>query len=227
MSVVLASIFRNAYHYLDRFVDQVSDLREMLGSEFSLVLGEGDSSDGTEKFLPYKLEKAGLEFEIVTVNHGGPTFGSVDDAQRWRQISQVCNAVLDRIPFEADRVVYVESDLIWKPETLIKLLDHTVNYPAIAAMNFDANDGHFYDSWGHRSGGTPFSNNPPYHKFLTEKPGSIITMDSAGSVIAMRGEVARNCRYDPPEMGMVGFGLDIWRKGYSLHLDPTLSVFHP
>lgn len=225
--IVLASIFRNSYSYLERFAGQVDALQNALDAEIHLILGEGDSEDGTQQFLPYQLQKKCLSFEIVTVNHGGPVFGSVDNAQRWRQISQVCNAVLERIPFDADKVIYVESDLIWKPETMVKLLKHTDQYPAIAAMNFDSKDGHCYDCWGHRSGGTQFSPHPPYHKFLTEKPGSVITMDSAGSCIAMRGEVARNCRYDPPEMGMVGFGLDIWKKGYSLHLDPTCHVFHP
>lgn len=224
MNVVLASIFRNSTGYLDRCFDQAARLRAALeadGHTLRLLLAEGDSSDGTWEQLQQRIGSSG---RLLKLEHGGPEFGSVDNEQRWRQISFVCNGLLAAVPQEANAVIYVESDLIWEPETMLALLGALDTVPAVSPMSFHQ-AGFFYDTWGFRRNGIRFQPNPPYHPDLH---GDVaMRIDSAGSCIVMRGEVARSCRFDPPELGIVGFCRDIYRHGYSLTLLPAYRVVHP
>lgn len=234
MNVIIASIFRDSASYLDRYIAQVADLRTVLerqGDTLSAVWGEGDSIDRTAVLLAEKARKAGLTFDLVDVSHGGPKFGSVNVDQRWRQISYCCNTVLDRVPEDADIVIYVESDLIWTPDTMLNLMQWPLSnndFPAVAPMSMAHGEepARFYDTWGHRAFGEPFQPFAPFHAMLTPSP-ILMKLDSAGSCIVMRNEVARVARFDPPEQGIVGFGSSIAGCGYSLWLDPSQSVWHP
>lgn len=236
MNVTIASIFRDSASYLDRYVSQVASLRDALaarGDSLRGVWGEGDSIDRTAQILAEKARKRALTFDLIDVSHGGPKFGSVNVEQRWRQISYCCNAVLDAIKSDADVVIYVESDLIWDAGTMEVLLNlvaySTATIDAIAPMSmaYGETPPRFYDTYGHRSGGEQFQPYAPFHPALAAKPNVGIPLDSAGSCIVMRGEVARVARFNPPEEGIVGFGKDIAANGFELWLDPTQSVWHP
>jgi len=235
-TVVLASIFRNSKSYLDRFFNQIEGLDRALRDQdkcLQLVLTEGDSTDGTYEQLWHELRERNLwqRAKLLKVDHGGPTFGSVDVAERWCNISKVCNATLESLP-DADTVVYVESDLLWPVETMLSLI-RTARYShidAVAPMCTHLPTGAFYDTWGHRANGTRFQPNPPYHPVLNQRdPGhqGLVPIESAGSCIVMDGIVAKHARFTPPELGIVGFCQDIATHGFKLWLDPTLSVFHP
>ena len=237
--VALLSIFRNASSYVERFAEQVDQLERLLsqhGTLLEVYVAEGDSTDNTYQLLfnmfgngYYNAEGGFTPCKLIQVNHGGPVFGSVDDAVRWRQISKVCNTLLGVVPDCIDGAVYVESDLIWQPETILRLLEHVWvdRVDAVAPMCFHQETGKFYDIWGHRIADQYFTPDPPYHPDLAGDMVNLAKISSAGSCIAMKGEVARTCRYTPPELGMVGFGHDIQAHGYSLWLDPTQAVFHP
>lgn len=234
MNVVIASIFRDSASYVDRYVGQVTAIRDALasrGDTLRAVWGEGDSIDRTAVKLAEVARKAGITFDLIDVAHGGPKFGSVNAEQRWRQISYCCNTVLDQIPQDADVVVYVESDLVWNADDLIDLIDDVSQFglDAIAPMSmaYDEAPARFYDTWGHRSGGVRFEPYAPFHEGLADNPNRALPLDSAGSCIVMRGEVARTCRFTPPEMGIVGFGHDLNAKGFTMLLDPSTSVYHP
>lgn len=234
--VAIGSIFRNSEPYLDRYFTQVASLTGWLAGkdiETHLILVEGDSTDDTwrvlqerGKFLMSFIQNVspGSEITLLKKDHGGPSFGSVDNDIRWRNISKVCNALLNCVSAKDDALVYVESDLIWNRETILHLLEHIKEVDAVAPMCFHQQTGLFYDIWGHRKDGVRFSQYAPYHPGITN---GLTTIDSAGSCIVMKGSVARSCRFTPPELGIVGFGGDIREKGFALCLDPSQKVVHP
>jgi hypothetical protein len=162
-----------------------------------------------------------MDAQIIKREHGGPAWGSVDDPARWTALSWCCNGVRDAITDEG-ALIYVESDLVWQPETMIRLLDHLdEHHPAVAAMCFTSG-GHFYDVWGHIKDGTQFGPFPPYHEGLA--PEGLTLIDSAGSCIVMRGDVARVAKFGPHDC-VRGLGRNIYAHGFSLWIDPQAKVF--
>ena len=238
--IAIASIFRNSVPYLDRYVKQVADLSGHLcglGFDIHLIAAEGDSTDDTYEQLKRKLGylygrvqhvSTGSQLSIIKAEHGGKAYGSVDNPFRWKNISYVCNKVLESVEEDDDFLLYVESDLIWDAETMQYLLGHLhqqQHIDAVAPLSIHQPTKRFYDTWGHRKDGQCFQQDRPYHPGI--RGISLTPIDSAGSCIAMRGEVARECRFTPPELDIVGFGNDIRARGYKLYLDPGLRVLHP
>lgn len=227
MNIALGSIFRNSTPYLDRYYAQCASLAERLqaqGHSLRFVFAEADSTDGTAEQLAQLFQHR--DCTLTDRANGSPWFGSVDHPERWKAISYVCNGVLEQVQPRDDVLIYVESDLIWQPETMLRLVEH-VQAPgvdAVAAMCFHNGTDIFYDVWGHRKDGARFGPMAPYHP---EVNGALTQIDSAGSCIVMRGLVARNARFTPPELGIVGFCGDLRGRGFRLWLDPTLKVEHP
>lgn len=225
MHIVIASIFRDSESYIPRYFNQVQQLialNTLHGDTTRLVIAEGDSADDTYAALSKK--SARLDVELLKIDHGGPRFGSIDNATRWHNISKVCNGVLERIRDDDDVVVYVESDLLWFPESIRALISDTLHYDAVSPICIHLATGQFYDTWGFRKDGICFAPQAPYHPNIRD---NYSVLDSAGSCIVMRGEVARACRFNPPELGIVGFGQDIHKHGFSLHLNKNHRVLHP
>ena len=222
--VVLSSIFRDSAEYVRRYFDQVNDLAwELSGKAFSsLVIAEGDSTDDTYEAIREHLR---IDDVLLQVNHGGRKFGSVDHPERWANIAKVCNTVADHWP-EGATVIYVESDLIWEPETMLRLLEDLDTVPAVAPMCMK--DGRFYDLWGHRGlDGERFTMGPPYHKDLEATDDALVEIGSAGSCVVMRPEIARVARFGENDC-MVGLGRSIrFEAGGHLYLDRTVAVHHP
>jgi hypothetical protein len=219
--IVLASIFRDSTSYLDRYFAQVEALREHL--DVRLALCEGDSLDDTYRQLKRQASKDDL---VMWRDHGGPKFGSVDHVQRWAQIAWVCNELLRAIrhSFPGLPLVYVESDLIWEPETPLTLLADLEHVPAVAPMSM--HQGRFYDLWGHRGlDGVRFRPHPPYHDDLAHAEG-LVEISSAGSCVVMRPEVAAVAEFGDNDC-IVGLGRSIRHNGGGLYLDPRVAVHHP
>jgi len=227
--MTLISCFRNATGYIERYFDQVDRLRDMLtglGHDFFGVWGEGDSTDKTKRYIhlfQYDFNLAGV---VVDCDHGGPEFGSEVNTERFRQLAYVANRMWAHIPADTDIVIDVESDLIWEPETMLTLIDRLQDYPAISPMVWM--DGQrfprtfFYDVWAFRKNGQQFSHYPPYcDGFDADKP---FMVDSAGSCMAIRGDLARKLVWD--ENVFVGISRQIYEHGASLWVDPTVACFH-
>ena len=222
--VVICSMVRDGMGYIERYLAQVEALAEQV--PLRLILAEGDSTDGTWEWLS---EAHCLhEFHFFKANHGGPRFGSVENAQRWWQISQVANRALDCVKAEDRAVVWVEADLVWEPGTIEALIDHLWDVDAVAPMSFAGDERRFYDIWGYRKDGRRFGLWPPYHRGVLDADG-LVEIDSAGSCIAMRTGVALGCRYPTGRDGndgIVGFCRDVRARGYRLWLDTALEVRH-
>lgn len=231
MNLVLASMFRNATGYLDRYFAQAADLRRVYRA-LRLLLVEGDSTDDTRAALLARLaDWPGSE--LVFRDHGGPVFGSVDVPQRWNQISYACNGVWNNIPADAVAVIYVESDLYWSTATMTHLLAQVARFTAwpgaaVAPMCFQRDTALFYDVWGYRREGTCFYSNPPFIPHYAGNYDDLVRLDSCGSCQVMPGSLARLIRYNERSGdGPLSLGRSIWAAGGSLWLDPTVKVEHP
>lgn len=224
MNITILSIFRQAVHYLERYFEQMDDLQAAItqrGDCLHLLLGYGDSTDGTGAAL---FDECSNRFDahLVDVSHGGKTYGSIEHPERFRQLATIGNRLLGAVPPTADVVGIVESDLIWDAPTLMGLIDHLARVPAVAPMVMDGPDS-FYDVFAFRKNGLRFVKQPPYHEWLSDR---MMQLDSAGSVLFVRAELARKARLQD-DNAIVGFCQDIYRHGGSIWLDPTLSVAHP
>lgn len=225
--VLVTSAFRDGESYVERYFAQIEELRRHL--PVHLRIAEGDSTDDTYAAIEGYLQDGD---ELYQISHGGPAYGSIDHPLRWGQIAYVWNQLFDKMSPEGP-LVLVEADLIWQPETILRLLADLDVVDAVAPLSLK--DDRFYDTWGHRgTDGIMFTGLSPYHPSfgvdLATHPGAgpqgLVEINSAGSCIAMREDVYRVCRFGETD-GIVGFGADIRRKGFQLFCNPTVSVTHP
>lgn len=234
MNIVVTSIVRNGTGYLSRYVMQVEGLAryyEERGDSFTLAVCEGDSTDDTVEWLQAARAAAPFEVLLCTHNHGGPVFGSVNDATRWRNIAATWNYLYATLATGnyvrgRDVVVYVEADLVWTLETMQRLIQYVADgIPAVSPMSFLRGTSVFYDTWGHRGMDYgSFSSAKPYHKSLEGWESGLVQIRSAGSCMVMRGEIARKCRFSLHDAML---GHSIYENDYTLWLDPALRVDHP
>lgn len=221
--MILASVFRDSEAYLDRYVAQVEALRETM--PVYVVAVEGDSDDNTWKALQ------DTDFYCLKVEHGGPRYGSVDHPVRWRQIAAACQVAMiaaTRLCEPNDPFCYVESDLLWEPETMVTLVDDLSRVPAVAPLSMirQEDDGQlrFYDGYGYRKDGISFGFYPPY--FDGYDPEALRPIDSSGSCFATLGHYMPMLNFSPTAC-ITGIGQSLRDNGYNLFLDPTVMVVHP
>jgi len=213
--VVVASIFRDASSYIDRYFEQIARLRDLI--PLTLHIAEGDSSDDSWNLLADRVQDTDWLYQI---NHGGRAFKSVDNPERWNQIATVWNTLLDKLPQDGP-LILVEADLIWRPETMTRLLANLEMDEVDACAPQSLQGDRFYDTWGYRW--------PNGEKFATEPlvpEARLHRISSAGSCIAMKPDVYRDCRFGEND-GIVGFWRDAHFKDYELWIDPTVAVEHP
>lgn len=231
MIVTIISAFRNAVGpQIDRYFCQMEALDKLLtqrGDTLTLLLGYGDSTDGTGEML---YEECLLRFNtiMVDVSHGGKAYPSVVDPIRFKQLAFVWNKLLAHVPSDADVVGTVESDLIWEAQTMVRLIDDLEHLPppygAVAPMVMDGPTS-FYDVFAHRRKGERFTKTPPFHPDI-ELDSDLLAMDSAGSVLFMDADLARKARFTDEEV-IVGLCEQIYQYGGSIWLDCHASVCHP
>jgi len=229
MNITLISPFRNVEKYIYRYFGQVIKLYDVLSrrdNNVDFIWGEGDSTDDTQEILARYAKCFSASDSIVDCTHGGPAFGSVVDSQRFLQCAYACNLLLMRIPQDADVVVWADSDIEWEPETILNLIDATKEYPAIAPLVLLKREGwkpdSFYNTFDFRIDGKHFAHDPPYHPKLD----GITKVDSAGSVLVMRGDLARKVHFTAQEV-IVGLCGQIYQNGGSVWCNPNLRTYHP
>lgn len=243
MNVTVISTFRNAVGpQISAYFCQIDALANALArrqpyTRLSLILGYGDSDDGTGEAL-FEAAADSIGALLIDVSHGGPLYGSIEHPQRFQQLAYVGNRLLDCVDASSDVVGIVESDLVWEPETMVQLIEDLEHLPppygAVAPMVMDGPDS-FYDAFAFRRKGVRFTKQPPYHADL---PGlveqdpelshviSLVEVDSAGSVLFMDAELARQARFSEEE-AIVGLCKDIYAHGGSVWLDANATVYHP
>jgi hypothetical protein len=208
----MASMFHQAETYIPRYFAQVEALRREI--PVTLYLAEGDSADNTRSTLGAYLKPGD---QIIDATHGQMVFGSVDRPERWKQVAFVCNLLLDALP-QTGPLIYVESDLIWTAETMLRLLADLDVVDAVAPLCFQRE--RFYDTWGFRwEDGTHIGSAPA-------RDTGLVKILSAGSCIAMRPEVYRDCRFSDDE-AIVGLCREMRAEGFEMWMDTDLAIEHP
>jgi hypothetical protein len=222
MSISLISLFRDCEgEQIRRWASQVKAFAASTPHSVIAIAVEGDSKDGTRAQLQH--ESLGFaELRLVRCDVGVPRYPSCEDPARLKALSSVLNAGMAAVDNRADFVIFVESDLIWEPQTFHSLVDFlNVGLDVVAPMIFAGDI--FYDTWGfrtlsgHRFGCLPKMNG------LKREP---LELGSVGSCLAMRAEVARRCRVSN-DLALVGWCEDVRRNGFHIFVAPTLSVRHP
>lgn len=233
--VVVVSAFRNSPKaQVDRWLSQIARLKTLLGHTYYVsgvaVWGDCKPRDKTVQMLMDGAADWNLEVDIVEQNHGGPFYGSVDVPERMQQLSVVANAAFDSVIPADDVVIYVESDLIWTPQTMQRLVglaqqSSVIGFDIFTPMIFAGE--HFYDVWAFREGGTQFGPYPPYHSSLESFNGPIKELDSAGSCLVMRGEIARDEEIRMEKNALVEWCNKARAKGYKIGAVLELRIDHP
>jgi GT2 family glycosyltransferase len=237
VNITICTAHRNSVSHLPRYFAQIERLQKLLtqrGDLLNLVIGYGDSTDGTEEWI-FEHCAYSIGAYLIDCTHGGRRFGSIVNDERFKQLAYVANKMWANIPPDSDVAMLVDGDLIWKPETLLALIDHTHTYPCVAPMVLHEKpfnrrgDRYFYDSYAFVCQGTNFINGLPYHHALPSTgsgTGGMLQMDSVGACVAIRGELARRVRF--PEYDVfVGWCRQVRELGGAIFLDSRLSVFHP
>jgi hypothetical protein len=226
MNITLCSSFRNSTGYLQRYFRQCDALDTLLfhaGHRLSFIWAEGDSRDSTMKML--HAARWRFKVQIVEAHHGGPAYGSIENVARFAQLAYVANKVWEVLPAEADVIVWAESDLIWEPAMMLRLIEWLNAVPVVGCMVMDGPNS-FYDVWAYRRNGQRFTKQPPYHADIAGAAGGLLEMDSIGSIVVMRGDVARAV-YVPMEDVLVGTCRMIRELGHSVWLDTGAVCHHP
>jgi len=226
VNIAIISAFRNAVDSIDGYCNQMDALQAALarrGDTLTLILGHGDSIDDTDAMLHEECLHR-FDARLIDVTHGGLVFGSIEHPHRFRQLAHVGNTLLAHLPPAADVAGIVESDLVWDAKTMIALIDHLEDVPSVAPMIMDAPNS-FYDIFAFRKDGVRFTKHAPYHAALSGTT-ELVQLDSAGSVLLMRGDISRQVRYAEIDV-IVALCRDIYAHGDSVWLDKTLTVRHP
>jgi hypothetical protein len=228
VKVALVSFFRNSGGgQAQRFLYQAALLRNHLKESWNtlrVVAVYGDCYDDTAAVLIDHGLRHNLSVSLVERSHGGPVFGSTEHPDRLRALTFVGNGGLEAVHPDDDVVVYVESDLIWESATISGLITRLSEpgVDVVAPLVFAGEL--FYDIFVYRKNGQRFSPFYPYHPELNHE--GLTHVDSVGSCLVMRAEVARNCRMKDAGV-LLSFCQDAWDKGYTVNVDATKIIRHP
>lgn len=231
--VTACSAFRDSTQggRLYTYLKQMDALRTALlsrGDSLSVVWGEGDSADSTRILLDVELESENFDGVLLDVSHGGPVYGSVVHAERFRLLAQTWNPILDAVPDDADVVLIVESDLVWSADAMLTLIDQAQERHVVVPMVYHGlHAAGFYDTWAFVKDGRNFDYRVPFHPALPSVPqGELVQMDSAGSCLAMQAHYARECDI-PAEDVIKGFCRQVYDLGGAVWLNREAGVYHP
>lgn len=201
--LTILCIMRDSLGYLDRCIAQVNSAFEHY-PHCHFIVCEGDSADGTKQRLAQIAADGDTEVRgDVTVceldlNWTTPR-GNVNHPSRWRQLEAAWNECLKHL--EPTRyAVCVESDLIWTPDILNKMIAHLEAGRGDVMLPMLMRDtpvmGHyFYDINAFRLNGVNFSNYPPLHPDFRPDEQGLLQLDTGGGMLVMKGETLSNATW--------------------------------
>ncbi len=234
-TIVLGSIVRDGAHFAHRYMSQCAALRDALSGKGTLkvIVCEGDSRDRTRESFTHFARELGVDLTLLRKDTGGPRWPSCVDVRRFAQKASVDNVVMDAIPQDADYFIFCESDLVWTPEVMLKLVKHLeedATPPRIAAVSpmvFTRENNH-YDIWGLIGlDGRNWGSRPPYHSSAVN--GGLVPVLTTGSCICMRGDLARipSVRFTSDEE-FHGLSHRIYEQNQGgIFVDTALRIIHP
>jgi len=232
--ITLAAMFRDSANYLPRYFAQVAALRDALaerGDTLFLAWVWGDCTDATPQLLTGYLDTLGHEAALWECHHGTKDYGHTQHPLRFRALARVANKVLDAVPPDTDALLYVESDLIWKPADLLALLADT-QLPEVAIafpMLLRADTAVFYDIWAYRIADRQFNARWPYQRALQDTDADLVELSGGGSCAALRAgawQAAQKLGFSTWDL-WPGLVRSLRDRGYKSWLDRRVTVWHP
>jgi hypothetical protein len=230
--LTILSIFRQSETYLDRYFSQIEQAFALRGGICHAVWLEGDSEDATYPLLQSKkekLESQGHHVTLVKFDLKGPYWNSMRDLNRWAQLATCWNRCLEHL-LPSKLTVCVESDLIWDPSTIEKIIpklssERKVICPMLMTENSLELFGvdHFYDIWGFSRNGKKFSSFSPYWKPdpVLKEDHQFVQVSTGGGMIVSSYEEKRQAKW----------ALDCcilhFPKEIEIFMDKTVKIHHP
>lgn len=225
--LTILCIMRNSLGYMDRFLSQVNYVFQRF-EPAHLIICEGDSDDGTKQRLAqiaaHDDDTVHGDVTVVELDTGKPLMGgNVNHPSRWWTLEVAWNECIKHLE-PTKYAVCVESDLIWSPDVLSKMIAHLdagkgdVLAPMLMRENAITGK-YFYDTNGDRLHGINFSNYPPYHPEWDDNQ-QFMQLDVAGGMLVMKGETLNKAT---------------WKDQCTLHyaegtkvvLDTRSEILHP
>jgi hypothetical protein len=217
---------RDSARYVRRYCDQARNLSSALASQgdnLRVVVGEGDSKDNTRQLLYQILTEYQLPHEIPDASHGFPWYGSIVHPDRFKSKARADNATLSRVKPTDDIVVFIEADLLYEADVMVKCINHVkAGVDVLAPLIFAGKN--FYDIWAFEKDGVGFGPFEPWHHALV--PTGLTEIDSAGSCLVMKAEIPRRFKV-PEEEEWRSFCKLIRKNGYHIYTTPELRINHP
>lgn len=240
MNIVIVSAFRNMSGRVHRYMSQVHELQihAEKDSPYHVIRVSaitGDNTDNTEE----ELVSVAKLFDVpITVTHyetNKPLYPSIEHAERLDALTDVMVGMMGSVNTQAskskkmlvdDVVLYIESDLLWEPHQVGSIIDMAYRreqgFDIIAPMIFAGDL--FYDTFVFRKDGARFSPHRPYTHDVS--PSGITEVDSVGSCLAFRAELAKKVTPIGRE-GLISWCNGARSQGYRVGVAANFRVNHP
>lgn len=225
--------FRNNERHIPKYIEQARAL-DYPARQLRFTFCEGDSTDQTLPMLQ-DWARADMRIEIVVKNTGRPHYPSIVHPERFEILAGAFNAALEAAIWSdwADYILFIPSDVVYRPDTLTRLLSHQRD--VISPMFWigdhegdpvqNANGLRFYDIWGFVRNGQPFPPAGPAW-FAAHLPQEPVEMETTGGMMLYRADVARaGARYTIEEVDR-GFCRAARALGFAVWCDPTTHILH-
>jgi len=232
--LIVVTPFRNAVRNLERYFDQLVQLRECIKPYdlgLYLIALEGDSVDGTQDKINQYMDKINIEGCIDNVSHGGLAWKSVEDPARLEAMSMIMNIGMQdvrNIALPNDVVMWIMSDLRYNVQELIRLVELAgwEQFIFTPMTMIDVMPELFYDTWAYRINGKRFYNNSPYHPEIDYNQ-PFTSLDSAGTCLVFSASILlSNPSIKADKVEAVSFCNSAREGGIQILLDRSVKVYH-
>ena len=202
---------------------------ENAGIPCHLIVGVGDSTDGSEEYLRRFI--GSLEHCIVINNDTPGDLHVRDMPTRLRRLSVAWNKILDAIPDGVSHCLIHESDLLSADNLALDMIRLHIEHgrcPIAGWPVIDLGKGdQFYDTWAYRGvDGGSVKAHPPHHRdYSADEPFEV---SSVGSVWAFHAEDVtgeQGIRMD--NLACKDLCAGMVRRGRRLWVDPKMLIRQP
>lgn len=234
--IAICSMFNNSIARGDLacYIGQIETL-DYPSDDISIYAVEGDSSDGTYEALQ-RWARIDRRVHVSKLDMGALPMGSIENDARFLQGNRVGSyARWSALKDNPDRVLWIESDLIWYPDLLARLGTAWPGFDLVAPWVIAQTNGtgtralcelertrdlSFYDVWAfrHLADQRRFTHNEP-------RPTAPFQVHSAGSCLMVKAYVAAESN-TPNARAIVGWCEQAAARGYSTWCDPRVVVWH-
>lgn len=152
MKLLLCTISRNNEKRLKSWFNQLSNLLDLLleDHDVEISLYENDSTDGTKALLKQYSNRLSEKCKTTLMSTDLGTEHLIGkEGARVKNIANARNACIEQASdlTEFDRIVFIETDVLYKPKEALEILFHEGDIVSGYTTNAM---GQFYDAWATR-----------------------------------------------------------------------------